>query len=48
MRKFALIMAAINMLLSIFALVTGEIGHATYLMVMAVYWRIDFQFGDEA
>lgn len=41
-------MAAINMLLSIFALVTGEIGHATYLMVMAVYWRIDFQFGDEA
>ena len=48
MRKFALIMAAINMLLSILALVTGEIGHATYLLVMAVYWSADAHFGDEA
>lgn len=41
-------MAAISVLLSIFALVTGEIGHATYLMVMAVYWRINCRFGDQA
>lgn len=45
MTKFPLIMAIISILLSIFALISGELGHATYLLVMAVYWRIDSNSG---
>lgn len=45
MRLFNLIMAIISILLSIFALISGEVGHATYLLVMAVYWRVSDDSG---
>jgi hypothetical protein len=47
MRTFNLVMAILCLLLSIAMLIWGSHAAATYMLILAVLWRLDYYFGDK-